>query len=41
MKYNTMIQQFPSLIVARVGRFTERDFFEAEEDSRGAVAVDL
>ncbi len=41
MKYNTIIQQFPSLIVARVGRFTERDFFEAEEDSRGAVAVDL
>jgi LemA protein len=41
MKYNTMIQQFPSLIVARVGRFTEREFFEAEEDSRGAVAVDL
>jgi LemA protein len=41
MRYNTMIQQFPSLIVARAGRFTERDFFEAEEDSRGAVAVDL
>jgi LemA protein len=41
MRYNTMIQQFPSLIVARVGRFRERDFFEAEEDSRGAVAVDL
>jgi LemA protein len=41
MRYNTMIQQFPSLMVARAGRFTEREFFEAEEDSRGAVAVDL
>jgi len=41
MRYNTLIEQFPSLLVARVGRFTQREFFEAEEDSRGAVAVDL
>jgi LemA protein len=41
MKYNTMIEQFPSLIVARMGSFRQREFFEAEEDSRGAVAVDL
>ena len=41
MRYNTLIEQFPSLIVARAGRFRQRDFFEAEEDSRGAVAVDL
>jgi LemA protein len=41
MRYNTMIEQFPSLIVARLGGFAQRDFFEAEEDSRGAVAVDL
>jgi LemA protein len=39
MRYNTKIEQFPSLIVARMGRFTQREFFEAEEDSRGAVTV--
>ena len=41
MRYNTMIEQFPSLIIARMGRFRQREFFEAEENSRGAVAVDL
>ncbi|HEX5948628.1 MAG TPA: LemA family protein [Actinomycetota bacterium] len=41
MRFNTLIEQFPSLIVARMGRFRQREFFEAEEDSRGAVAVDL
>jgi LemA protein len=41
MRYNTKIQQFPSLIVARIGNFEEREFFEAEDDSRGAVAVDV
>jgi LemA protein len=41
MKLNTMIQQFPSLLVARLGGFTEREFFETEDDSRGAVAVDV
>ncbi len=39
MRYNTKIEQFPSLIVARMGGFRQREFFEAEEDSRGAVAV--
>jgi LemA protein len=41
MRFNTLIEQFPSLLVARLARFTPREFFEAEEDSRGAVAVDL
>lgn len=41
MRFNTLIQQFPSVIVARLAQFTPREFFEAEEDSRGAVAVDL
>jgi len=41
MRFNTLIEQFPSLIVARLGNFTQREFFEAEEDSRGAVAVDI
>ncbi len=41
MRFNTLIEQFPSLLVARLGGFRQREFFEAEEDSRGAVAVDL
>ncbi|HJV04243.1 MAG TPA: LemA family protein [Actinomycetota bacterium] len=41
MRYNTKIQQFPSLLVARMGNFTEREFFEAEDDTRGAVSVDV
>ena len=41
MRYNTMIQQFPSLLIAGMGGFRTREFFETEEDSRGVVAVDL
>jgi LemA protein len=41
MKYNTKIQQFPSLLVARMGKFSVREFFEAEDDTRGAVSVDV
>lgn len=41
MRYNTLMEQFPSLLVARIGGFRQREFFEAEEDSRGAVAVDM
>jgi LemA protein len=41
MRLNTLIEQFPSLLVARLGGFRQREFFETEEDSRGAVAVDL
>jgi LemA protein len=39
MGYNTLIQQFPSLFVARLGDFRTRDFFEIEEESRGPVDV--
>src|SRR5687767_13930444 len=39
MRYNTIIQRFPSLVVARTWKFTPREFFEAEEESRGPVAV--
>lgn len=41
MRLNTRIQQFPSSLVARMTGFTPREFFEAEDDSRGAVAVDV
>lgn len=39
MRYNTIIQRFPSLVVARTWKFTPREFFEAEEESRGPVAI--
>jgi LemA protein len=39
MRSNTLIQQFPSLFVARLGNFPTRDFFEIEEESRGPVDV--
>lgn len=41
LSYNTLIQQFPSLIVARMTSHTTRDFFEIEEGSRAPVDVDL
>lgn len=39
--YNTRIQQVPGNIVANAFRFTEREYFEADDTSRGPVAVDL
>jgi LemA protein len=39
MRYNTIIQRFPSLIIARTWNFTPREFFEAEEQSRGPVTI--
>jgi LemA protein len=36
---NTLIQSFPSRVVAGIARFTPREFFEIEEPARGPVAV--
>jgi LemA protein len=36
---NTLIQSFPSRIVAQLRRFAPREFFEVEEPARGPVAV--
>jgi LemA protein len=41
MRLNTLIQSFPSSIVARLFRFEERPFFEIDEPTRGPVEVDL
>jgi LemA protein len=41
MRLNTLIQSFPSSIVARASRFEERPFFEIDEPTRGPVQVDL
>jgi LemA protein len=41
MRLNTLIQSFPSSIVARAFDFEERPFFEIDEPVRGPVQVDL
>ena len=41
MKLNTLIQAFPSNLVARFGRFETRAFFDIEDPVRGPVEVDL
>jgi LemA protein len=41
MRLNTLIQSFPSSIVARQFGFQERPFFEIEEGTRGPVQVEL
>ena len=41
MRSNTLIQSFPSSIIARAFGFQERPFFEIEEGTRGPVQVDL
>ena len=41
MRMNTLIQSFPSSIVARAFGFEERPFFEIDEPARGPVQVDL
>jgi len=40
-RYNTKIQSFPANAIAARFRFTEREYFEAEGDARGPVAVDF
>ena len=41
MRLNTLIQSFPSSIVAGAFGFDERPFFEIDEPTRGPVPVDL
>jgi len=41
MRLNTLIQSFPSSIIARAFGFQERPFFEIEEETRGPVQVEL
>jgi LemA protein len=37
--YNTKIQQFPAVVIAGAMKFTEREYFEADDESRGNVTV--
>jgi LemA protein len=41
MRLNTLIQSFPSSVVADAFSFEERPFFEIDEPVRGPVEVDL
>jgi LemA protein len=39
--YNTRVQSFPSIVIARAGSFTKADFFELEPAIREADAPDV
>jgi LemA protein len=41
LKLNTLIQSFPSSLVARAFGFEERPFFEIDDPERGPIQVDL
>ena len=38
-RYNTKIQTFPTVVIANAMRFEEREYFEADDASRGPVDV--
>lgn len=40
-RYNTKIQSFPSMLIAGPLQFRPREYFEADDASRGPVQVDL
>lgn len=41
LKYNTAIETFPAVVIAGALRFTEREYFEADDESRGTVSVEF
>ena len=41
LKYNTAIETFPAVVIAGMLRFTEREYFEVDDDQRGNVTVDF
>ncbi|MDG1409461.1 MAG: LemA family protein [Acidimicrobiales bacterium] len=40
-KYNTAIETFPSVVIAGMLGFAEREYFEADDESRGNVSVEF
>lgn len=40
-RYNTKIQSFPALLIAGALQFRPREYFEADDTSRGPVQVDF
>lgn len=41
LNYNQKIEQFPTMIVARLANFTRRDYFEADEAARTVPTVEF
>ncbi len=41
LKYNTAIETFPAVVLAGPLRFTEREYFEVDDESRGNVTVEF
>ena len=41
LRYNTKIQSFPANTLANQFRFTEREYFEVDDQARGSVTVDF
>ncbi|MDG1875927.1 MAG: LemA family protein [Acidimicrobiales bacterium] len=41
LKYNTAIETFPAVVIAGALRFAERQYFEADDESRGTVSVEF
>jgi LemA protein len=40
-RYNTKIQTFPTVVLANAMNFSEREYFEADDTSRGPVQVEF
>jgi LemA protein len=38
-RYNTKVQSFPSNVLANMFRFSEREYFQADDESRGPTQV--
>jgi LemA protein len=38
-RYNTKVQSFPANVLANMFRFSEREYFQADDDSRGPTQV--
>jgi LemA protein len=41
LAYNTKIQSFPAVVVANAMGFSQREYFEADDTSRGTVQVEF
>jgi LemA protein len=40
-RYNTKVETFPAVLIARTAGFGPRQYFQAPDDTRGPVTVDL
>lgn len=41
MGYHNKLDTFPTVLIAKIGNFTRREFFEAEQDARTAPTVEF